>query len=270
VHGFTLTAELLYQLAGSTGLIEVEEYQWEIISGGDNWFLTFVNAPDVLRKTAQLVTDVSNDDTISVRGRKASGEWSVWAYCQIDRYAKAPCPITGAPPYLLTGDTSQFGLNATVSSALQGYTYEWEIPDEWEASFPGGITNIVIITPDGAHGGTVTLRAVAFGVSSAPCSVTIPLESPTNTTQAPPTAKAPAWTLFPNPVSDVLTVDYPAAQPSHSYTLLLTDITGREFTRTVWMPLQKEISLPTLPAGMYLASLFEEDVLIGTQKLVKQ
>jgi hypothetical protein len=36
------------------------------------------------------------------------------------------------------------------------------------------------------------------------------------------------------------------------------------------MPLQKEISLPTLPAGMYLVSLFEEGVLIGTQKLVKQ
>jgi hypothetical protein len=36
------------------------------------------------------------------------------------------------------------------------------------------------------------------------------------------------------------------------------------------MPSQNEISLQALPAGMYLVSLFEEGVLIGTQKLVKQ
>lgn len=214
IESFELTAELLYEIKGPQDPEEVEEYQWEIESGGNNWNMTFVNAPDVLRKTAQFVTDVSSDATIRVRGRSRCGGWSEWAYCDINRYVKDPCPIIGAPSYLICEDMNPFALNATVTPSLQGYSYEWELPSGWDGQ-PFGVGNLVVVTPNGLNGGTVSLVAKAFGKTSNPCIVNIPLEpiEPSTTVQGgsflcgqgqyslsdtPPPSSVVSWVVSPS------------------------------------------------------------------------
>jgi hypothetical protein len=170
---FNLTAELKYQFKGSSDPAEVASYEWEFMSGGTGWNMTTISQGGVGNKVAQIVTDIQNDATIRVRGVGHCGLKSEWTTCGIVRFVKPPCPIGNAPPYVVCENTDLLALTATVDPTLTGYTYHWTYPSGWtgNATGPAGI-----VSPNGMNGGTVTLVAKAFGRTSTPCTVPIPLE----------------------------------------------------------------------------------------------
>ncbi|RMG86561.1 MAG: hypothetical protein D6714_04020 [Bacteroidetes bacterium] len=124
-ESFEMTAELLYQFKGVNDPGEVGEYQWEIVNGGAGWNITNINQNGIVNKKAQIVTDNQNGATIRVRGRSLCGKWSDWELCTISRFVKAPCPIIGAPTYVVCEDTETKAMLATVTPGLSGYTYHW-------------------------------------------------------------------------------------------------------------------------------------------------
>jgi hypothetical protein len=71
-------------------------------------------------------------------------------------------------------NTTEFSPEATVDPLLTGYTYHWSLPDGWTSSSSTGST--ILVYPNGLNGGTITLHAEAFGKTSTPCEVNIPLE----------------------------------------------------------------------------------------------
>lgn len=180
-ESFEMTAQLLYQFKGVNDPGEVGEYQWEIVNGGAGWNITNINQNGIVNKKAQIVTDNQNGATIRVRGRSLCGKWSDWELCTISRFVKAPCPIIGAPTYVVCEDTETRGMLATVTSGLSGYTYHWTWPAGWNGSATGPAG---VVTPNGLNGGTVTLVAKAFGLTSSPCTANIALEPIEPSTQA--------------------------------------------------------------------------------------
>lgn len=172
-ESFNLTAKLDYSYAGTSDQKEVREYEWEISAGGNNWNLTTINQPGVMRKIAQVVTDIQSDATIRVRAVSHCGRPSDFSNCIIVRFVAPPCPIIGGPEFIVCEDTAPIGMLATVPQGLQGYTFHWTYPSGWNGT-PQGPAGVV--SPSGLTGGTVLLEARAFGRASSPCTKEIKLE----------------------------------------------------------------------------------------------
>jgi hypothetical protein len=172
-ESFNLTAILEYLYAGTSDQKEVAEYEWEIFAGGNNWNLTTINQQGVLRKIAQIVTDIQSDATIRARAVSHCGRVSDFSNCIIVRFVEPPCPIIGGPEFVVCEDTAPIGMLATVPQGLQGYTFHWTYPSGWIGT-PQGPAGVV--SPNGLNGGQVRLEARAFGRVSSPCIKEINLE----------------------------------------------------------------------------------------------
>ncbi len=170
---FNMTAELLYPFKGLNDPSEVGSYEWAIDNGGQGWSMSFTSPGGINNKVAQVVTDISHGATIRVRGQSKCGRWSSWAYCSINRFVQPPCPIIGAPNYVVCGNTTAIGLLATTDPTLTGYTYSWTFPSGWSGGMTGPATSV---TPNGTSGGTVSLVATAFGQTSSSCTKSIAFE----------------------------------------------------------------------------------------------
>ncbi|MDQ3142354.1 MAG: T9SS type A sorting domain-containing protein [Bacteroidota bacterium] len=156
---------------------------------------------------------MSNDAIIKVRGQSKCGLWSDWNYCTITRYVQPPCPISGAPDFVVCDDVNPFVVSASVIQNVQGYNYHWILPNGWTGSNTGTSTTI---TPSGNSEGTLQLFASAYGKESTRCAKFIKLEkiSPTSKVSGPnficdsenanftigssfPVSSNISWTVFP-------------------------------------------------------------------------
>jgi Secretion system C-terminal sorting domain len=213
-EAFNLTAQLLYSFNGDNDPDEVQGYQWGFQSGGTGWSISTVNQNGVANSLAQVTTDLGNDAVIRVRGQSLCGGWSNWRTCNIVRAAKPPCPIIGAPAFVLCGVTDPITMLPTIDQTLTGYSYSWTYPAGWSGNATG---NVGTVTPNGINGGVVTLVATAFGKTSTPCTKNIPLEpivpstvvsggdyvcnlAPTvfNLSIPPPPGASTTWTVSPS------------------------------------------------------------------------
>jgi hypothetical protein len=166
---FSLDAFLPYIVYGANDPIEVASYEWGFASGGTGWSMSTSNSG----RTATITTDLQNDAVIGVRGVSRCGNRSGWTTCTITRYVQPPCPIVGAPSYVVCKNTTPIALAATPPAGVTGYTYEWSFPQGWTGNTQG--TNTVV-TPSGTTGGKIRLIARAFGKTSAPCEKEVTLE----------------------------------------------------------------------------------------------
>jgi len=80
----------------------------------------------------------------------------------------------------------------------------------------------------------------------------------------------PEWIIYPNPVSDFLTVELP--ENSGDATVSLSDITGRlQLTRQIPAGRKKEqIDLSSLKQGIYLLNVIVQGRIIGVEKVVRK
>jgi len=139
-HNFELTANMLFKYRGDTDPTEVDGYQWQIASGGTGWNLTALDEGLIFDKHAQIVTNSQHGAIIRARAvfnSQCSPAVSVWDTCEVERYAQDPCPIVGAPAYIVCGDVTDLGLLATVTAGLSGYTYHWTYPSGWSGPSSG-------------------------------------------------------------------------------------------------------------------------------------
>ncbi|MDX1912465.1 MAG: hypothetical protein SFV22_13305 [Saprospiraceae bacterium] len=166
---FTLTASLFYNAYGVNDPMEVDSYEWQIASGGSGWTLT----PGPAGRTATITTDIESDAVVRVRGVSHCGDRSGWTTCTITRYVQPPCPIVGAPSFVVCKDMTPIALSATLPSGVTGYTYEWTFPQGWTGNTQGAGTTV---TPSGVTGGKIRLVAKAFGKTSSPCEQNVNLE----------------------------------------------------------------------------------------------
>ena len=178
-----LVANLAYKNDFNKGTLDIftecKEYEWKLKANtGKDWNITTSDIGGIKNKVCDVETDESNAGTMMVRGKSQFDTWSDWAECDIKRFVEAPCPIVGAPSYVICEDTKQIAVSGTEVQGVVGYTYEWKLPNGWSGS-TGGINTT--ITPSGVNGGELLLVAKAFGKTSSPCSKTISLEviSPT-------------------------------------------------------------------------------------------
>lgn len=168
-----ITAELFYPIRGNNDPLEVDGYLWEVISGGEDWNIYITDQNGIENKLAQIMTDIEHGATIRVTAFSRCGLPSLPFVCTIDRFVAAPCPIQNAPEYLLCENTNTIYLGITPPIGVVGYTYEWDLPPGWSANSTTGES--IAITPNGINGGTVSVTAYAFGKSSEPCTVDIPV-----------------------------------------------------------------------------------------------
>lgn len=166
---FTMSALLNYIHWGEQTGQEVASYEWQIASGGSGWILL----PGPAGRTAVVITDLQNDAVIRVRGVSHCGDRSGWTTCTITRYVQPPCPIVGAPSFVVCKDMTPIALSATLPSGVTGYTYEWTFPQGWTGNTQGAGTTV---TPSGVTGGKIRLVAKAFGKTSSPCEQNVNLE----------------------------------------------------------------------------------------------
>ncbi|HZV71698.1 MAG TPA: T9SS type A sorting domain-containing protein [Saprospiraceae bacterium] len=211
-HSFNLTATLNYPYNGFSDPDEVKGYEWEFLSGGSGWSISTIDDGGVEDKIAQLVTDNQNNATIRVRGiSDCSNLKSDWQTCEIVRFVQPPCPIVGAPSFVLCGSTDAIGLLATQTAGLTGYTFHWTYPSGWSGPATGPA---VSVTPNGTNAGTISVEAHAFSQTSDACNVTIGFEPIEPSTQAlgpaflcetslykldidPPAGASVAWAVSP-------------------------------------------------------------------------
>ncbi len=175
-HFFELTAQLLYSYLarGTSDPTEVKGYEWQIFSGGTGWRLNQTNENGIMNKIGSFTTDAASGAVIRVRGISKCNLYSEWQYCTIERYVPQPCPITGAPAYVICQDTRRINLSAAEPSGVNGYTYEWTFPPQWTGS--ASTDRSTDVRPNGTSGGTISVVAKYGSLRSVPCTVNIALE----------------------------------------------------------------------------------------------
>ncbi len=77
--------------------------------------------------------------------------------------------------------------------------------------------------------------------------------------------------VSPNPVNDVLNINFKSnemlKQVQHDCTIKITDVLGKE---VLWENYAEEINISTLENGIYFLSLYKNNQLLITKKVVKQ
>ncbi|MFI5173123.1 MAG: S41 family peptidase, partial [Chitinophagales bacterium] len=76
-----------------------------------------------------------------------------------------------------------------------------------------------------------------------------------------------AWNIFPNPAQQIITVNIPASDLKTNR-ITISNIEGKIVLDRSDVHDQTIISITNLPVGLYLVSLMQNDVPVGTQKLV--
>jgi Secretion system C-terminal sorting domain/PKD-like domain len=167
-------------------------YTW--LLSDPNW--SFVpTTPVPTGRTAKIKADLSDACTISAYpsdGCSLAGPTEFPGTLTVTRRLPSPCDqppgITGSfptdpniGPYVLCGSTAVIGLSANVNPLQSiGTTpnYTWTLPQGW-TFLPGTPTNLssVFVVPSGTNGGTVTVTASAYNLTSAPCSLTFSLRT---------------------------------------------------------------------------------------------
>jgi hypothetical protein len=166
--------DLNYEVSGPSdpNPFEATYFEWKMPTGW-NFIGTNPNG-----KKYKVLTDNCTGGDVEVRGRSVCGKWSNWEKLPVSRVVETPCPVTSSRPYVVCGDQTAIAINATPDVGFTGYTYEWEKPANWtwDGGAPGSQSSSVNVKPDGLSGGTVRVRAVACGLKSAWCSVSLPLK----------------------------------------------------------------------------------------------
>ena len=171
----TATATLNYPYAGTGDItpITVNSFTWTI-SPTPAWQFT----PPTTNYNPTFTTDLSSTGTITavgINGRcAATTKPSSKATKTIPRYMPNPCPITGAPPYVLCTDQTPFTVVATVPTGTFNppIVYNWTAPSGWNSN--GQLNNAYGLVPNGISGGTVSVTATSYGLTSSACSQLIP------------------------------------------------------------------------------------------------
>jgi hypothetical protein len=148
---------------------EVNNYEWEIPSG---W--TIISGENTHSITVK--PDNCSGGTIRVRGKSTIcpdlAYYSNWSPVKtITRPIAAPGAISG-PDVVECYNTS---VNLYSIPAVPGATsYSWTIPSGWSGS---STTTSIDVTPNGLNGGTISVRAHACSIQSAPVTKNVTLVS---------------------------------------------------------------------------------------------
>lgn len=79
-----------------------------------------------------------------------------------------------------------------------------------------------------------------------------------------------SYTLFPNPTTNLLSIKIDESTSNGEISIVLRDITGKEIMRTNTAENQIfQLSLENLVNGIYFCSVFKNNELIATEKVVK-
>ncbi len=125
----------------------------------------------------------------------------------VTRFVEAPCPISGSS-LVVCGNTTSQTYSITPVSNVQGYSYAWTLPTGWSGSTTGTSINV---TPNGNNGGTISVVAQAYGMTSSSCtkSISITAADPETDVSGPTTVcedENETFSLSPTPSSQTSTV----------------------------------------------------------------
>jgi hypothetical protein len=76
------------------------------------------------------------------------------------------------------------------------------------------------------------------------------------------------FSLYPNPASSNFTLQLFNENKLSDLTYVLSDITGKVISSNNVTSVKSQIAIDNLVKGIYLVSVFEQDQIIGTQRLV--
>lgn len=101
--------------------------------------------------------------------------------------------------------------------------------------------------------------------------------TPTASSVAPKSAiieNASAWAIYPNPVNDVLTLNYKGSEPIKGViNIQITDMTGKTVVKFRAASTNRSIQIPlnsNLKSGMYAVQMIIENEMVFSSKFLKQ